>query len=81
MNSPASLLTVGEIARRVGQPRHRVEYLIRSRQIVPCGWAGHARIFQEADFDHVAAELQRIDRDRFNSNRFPELPRNIHDRD
>jgi len=64
MVEPETLLTVGEIARRLGQPLHRVEYVIRSRNILPAGWAGHARVFRDADLTRVAAELKRIDRER-----------------
>jgi len=60
MNTVESLLTVGEIARRLGLPVHRVEYVIRSRKIPPVSWAGHARVFHDADLDRIAAELQRM---------------------
>jgi len=56
--------TVGEIARRLGEPVHRVEYLIRSRGIRPSGIAGHARVFGEEDVKRIAGELERIDRER-----------------
>src|SRR5262245_58897155 len=41
--------TVGEIARRLGQPVHRVEYVIRSRHIRPASRAGNCRVFAEDD--------------------------------
>jgi hypothetical protein len=56
--------TVGEIARRLGEPVHRVEYLIRSRGIEPSGIAGHARVFGEEDVARIAGELDRIDQER-----------------
>ena len=56
--------TVGEIARRVGKPLHRVEYVIRARQIRPIGRAGNARVFAEVDVARIGGELDRIDRDR-----------------
>ena len=56
--------TLGEIARRLGEPVHRVEYLIRSRGIQPSGIAGQARVFGEEDVARIASELQRIDRER-----------------
>jgi hypothetical protein len=59
-----SLLTVGEIARRLDQSIHRIEYVIRSRGITPSGWAGNARVFAEADMAHIAGELRRIEADR-----------------
>jgi DNA-binding transcriptional MerR regulator len=56
--------TIGEIARRVGVPQHRVQYVIRARNIVPCGWAGNARVFSEADVERIADELCVIARNR-----------------
>ena len=64
MTEPETLLTVGEIARRLGLEVHRVEYVIRSRRIRPAGWAGHSRVFSDADLEYIAAELQRIARER-----------------
>ena len=65
MSQPVpSVPTVGEIARRIGVPVHRVEYVIRSRDLHPCGLAGHARVFTEADVAHIASEMRRIERDR-----------------
>ena len=59
--------TVGEIARRLNRPLHRVEYVIRSRDIKPAATAGNARVFSEADVDHIESELARIDRDKSGS--------------
>lgn len=56
-----SMPTIGEIARRLGEPAHRIEYVIRARRIAPCGWAGHARVFSEDAVQAIAAELRRID--------------------
>ena len=53
--------TVGEIARRLGQPIHRIEYVIRSRSIEPSCMAGNARVFTDTDVDRIASELRRID--------------------
>ena len=53
--------TVGEIARRLGVPVHRIEYVIRARKIEPTGRAGNVRVFTDADVDHIRAELRRID--------------------
>lgn len=64
MTQPETLLTVGEIARRLGREVHRIEYVIRSRNIRPVGWAGHARVFRDADLDRIASELRRIAKDR-----------------
>jgi hypothetical protein len=62
MSIPAPTMpTVGEIARRLGQPIHRIEYVIRARCIRPCGRAGNARVFTEDAVEVIASELQRID--------------------
>ena len=60
----ASALTVGELARRLGEPVHRVEYIIRARGLKPASWAGNARIFLEADLAYIASELRRIREER-----------------
>ena len=58
------LLTVGEITRRLNEPAHRVEYVIRSRNIREAGRAGAYRVFTEADCEYIRHELARIDRER-----------------
>jgi hypothetical protein len=58
--SALTLPTTGEIARRLGQPIHRIEYVIRARRILPCGWAGNARVFPEDAIEIIASELRRI---------------------
>lgn len=59
-----SIPTIGEIARRLGVSNHRVEYVIRTRDIRPCGWAGNARVFSEEDVERVADEISRIQEER-----------------
>jgi len=61
---PTRALTVGEIAARLGQPVHRIEYVIDSRGLRPTAWAGHARIFSESDLHYIASVLRRIDAER-----------------
>lgn len=58
--SAPTMPTIGEIARRLGQPIHRIQYVIRVRRIHPCGWAGNARVFPEDAVEVIAGELQRI---------------------
>lgn len=53
------LLTVGEIARLVDEPLHRIEYIIRARNIQPIHRAGNARVFSSTDLDRIRAELNR----------------------
>ena len=60
MTASEPFLTVGAIARQLGRPIHRIEYVIRSRRIRPAGWAGHARVFRDSDLAVIAAELRRI---------------------
>jgi hypothetical protein len=52
--------TVGQIARRLSVPSHRIEYIIRARGIQPCSWAGNARVFDETAVQAIAEELERI---------------------
>ena len=61
---PTRALTVGEIAVRLGQPVHRIEYVIDSRGLRPTVWAGHARIFSESDLQFIESVLHRMDADR-----------------
>ena len=58
--------TVGEIARRLNQPLHRVEYVIRARGIRAVGVAGNARVFSDAAVDRIESELRRMDEEREN---------------
>jgi hypothetical protein len=58
------LFTVGEIARRLGVELHRVEYVLRTRDISPCSRAGNALVYTQEDLDRVASELRRIDAER-----------------
>lgn len=59
--SKVTVPTIGEIARRLGESIHRVEYVVRTRGIRPSGRAGHVRIFTETDVSRIADELRRID--------------------
>jgi hypothetical protein len=59
--SAPTMPTIGEIARRLGAPIHRIEYVIRARHVSPCGWAGNARVFPEEAVRAIASELNRID--------------------
>ena len=61
--STTSMPTVGEIARRLGVPVHRVQYVIRSRGIRPACRAGIARVFSEADEAFIKHEITRIQRE------------------
>src|SRR5207244_12627250 len=63
--STPTMPTIGEIARRLGEPIHRIEYVIRARRIGPCGWAGNARVFPEEAVESIAIELQHITAGKF----------------
>jgi hypothetical protein len=52
--------TVGEIARRLNEPLHRVEYVIRSRNIKPSALAGNCRVFGEEAVQLIEQELRRM---------------------
>lgn len=57
-----NLLTVGDIAARVGEPLHRVEYVLRTRrQLRPLGRVANARVYNESDLQFIKSELRRID--------------------
>ena len=59
--SSTALPTIGTIAKQLGQPLHRVDYIVRTRGIQPTGRAGHVRVFTDADVKLIAEELRRID--------------------
>ena len=52
-------LTVGEIAKRLRWPIHRVEYLIRSRGIKPTMRVGNLRVFSDDILDRLPNEWSR----------------------
>jgi hypothetical protein len=55
-------LTVGEIARQLNEPVHRVQYAVKTRGIEPEAVAGNLRIFPSEAVEQVAAILRDIDR-------------------
>lgn len=57
----ATLLTTGEIAKRLGVPLHRVLHIIDTRGIHAAGRAGVMRVFNESDLAFIASEIKRID--------------------
>jgi hypothetical protein len=54
-------LTVGAIAKELGEPIHRVQYAIKTRSIEPEAIAGHIRIFAPDAIERVADILREID--------------------
>ncbi|MEM9082151.1 MAG: hypothetical protein AAGB34_01045 [Planctomycetota bacterium] len=61
--------TVARIAERTGYPRHRIEYMINTRNINPIGWAGNTRIFDQHDVDLIICQLWRLGEERENAPR------------
>ncbi len=55
------LHTVGLIAENLGVPVHRVEYVLRTRNIKPAHRAGALRIFTLEQVDRIAEEIESID--------------------
>lgn len=62
-NTLPALLTVGELAKRLDVPIHRVEYLIRSRNLQPAQRAGNNRVFTESDLQYLAGIINRAAED------------------
>ena len=56
-------LTVGEIARQLGCPIHRVEYLIRSRKLKHFERAGNLRVFSVDVLEQLRDEVGRRERE------------------
>jgi len=59
-----TIWTIARIADHVEAQRHRVEYVIRSRGIIPTARAGIARVFDRTAVDRVAHALISIEADR-----------------
>lgn len=56
------LRTSGVVARELGEPLHRVEYVLKTRpEIVPSARAGRLRLFSAAAVSRIQNELERID--------------------
>ena len=53
------LLTIGEIARRLKQPVHRVRYIVESRNIEAAGRVGNTRVYLENTVQQIANHMQR----------------------
>ena len=52
-------LTLGEVARRLNCPIHRVKYLIQARRIEPVERAGNLRVFGPEILELLRTELNR----------------------
>ena len=61
-NSVPQLATIGEVARLLRAPLHRIEYILRSRpHIRPRAKAGGARCFDDDAIAQIRHELSSID--------------------
>ena len=57
-----NVLTVGEVAERLGIKIHRAEYLLRSRNVQPAGMAGRYRLFDESAIQRLQKELKKAEK-------------------
>lgn len=60
-DSPPAVRTTGKMAADLGVPKHRVEYVIRSRGIRESARAGQFRLYGRDAFRAVADALDAID--------------------
>ena len=59
---PPALATLGTVSQQLGQPLHRIAYILRTRQhIQPTATAGRLRLFNQRTIEQIAKELQTID--------------------
>jgi DNA-binding transcriptional MerR regulator len=61
MGSESKLPTIGAIAERLGQPLHRIRYVLDTRHIQPTGRAGNAKVYSDGDVERVRVALAQID--------------------
>lgn len=65
MISVESVVTPGQIARKLGEPQHRIDYCLNSRRhIRPLRRAGIVRLYSPEAVEQVQRELERIDEKR-----------------
>lgn len=57
-----SVLTLGDIARELGEPEHRVKHIINSRRIEPVRRIGIIRLFPATAVGAVRQELDTINK-------------------
>ena len=55
------LLTLGQIARRLGVPAHRLKYAIEEYRIDPVRRIGVLRVWSEDDISRMVSALRRIE--------------------
>lgn len=57
--APRALLTVGEIAKEIGEPLYRVKYAIDAYRIEPIQRAGIIRLFSREDIPRIKSAITR----------------------
>lgn len=60
----SQVTALGEIARRLDEPIHRIAYVIRTRKIKPLLTTGGRHFYSEASIQRIAGELRRIDEEK-----------------
>ncbi len=53
--------SIGEGARQLGEPLHRVKYAIQKLRVEPVAKIGGRWLYRREDFDRVAAEFEAMD--------------------
>jgi hypothetical protein len=54
------LITSGVIARKLGEPLHRVVRVLATRDIIPAAYAGQTRLYHDEVIEIVQSELDAI---------------------
>lgn len=60
----ASLHTIGQLADMNDVAIHRIEYIVKARNIPHVARAGHYRLFDDAAAARVARELEKVGAER-----------------
>jgi len=59
---PPALATLGTVSEQLGQPVHRIAYILRTRKhIQPTATAGRLRLFNQQTIELIKAEIETID--------------------
>ncbi|HBR18737.1 MAG: hypothetical protein A2Y13_12415 [Planctomycetes bacterium GWC2_45_44] len=62
MNDGKKLLTTGELAKMLGCPLWKLQYILASRRIQPSQRVGHLRVFETDIVGVLEKELQQMSR-------------------
>ncbi|MBU0716733.1 MAG: helix-turn-helix domain-containing protein [Planctomycetes bacterium] len=61
MSPVPRLATTGEVAHLLGEPVHRIQYILRTRNIMPRATAAGARCFDDEAIARIRYELHLVD--------------------